>query len=221
MILEVRDLSVRPTGPTQLTFSTMGGEVIAVRMQDDGASALLRTLAGFLSGTWGGIYLDGRDVSHLSYTRRRPYGVEYAHPQRVRGEGTVERVLYASEIVPRLRRVPPPDVAIDVFEALPRLSDLRSHRVADLDAEEAAVVAVGLALATKPKLLLLDGFARVLPPDAFREVVLAVRTVAAAEQLTAFVADVETAPGLGDAGKDVGFTGAMRGSRRSIDRYFL
>jgi len=175
-ILEVRDLDVRH-GLLQavrgVSLSLEAGETLAlVGANGAGKSTLLRAIAGASPAPAGGaIVFDGEDV-----TRRR------AH-ERVRGgialvpEG---RLLFPNLTVEENLLVasrPGPWNVAQVVEAFPMLAKRRRHRAATLSGGERQATAIGRALMSNPRLLLLDEVSLGLAPVAVDDVYRSLKTV--------------------------------------------
>jgi branched-chain amino acid transport system ATP-binding protein len=175
-ILEVRDLDVRH-GLLQavrgVSLSLEAGETLAlVGANGAGKSTLLRAIAGAPPApVAGSVVFDGTDI-----TRRRPH----------------DRVRDGIALVPEGRRLFPSltveenlqvaaragawDVA-RVIEAFPMLRDRRRHRAATLSGGERQATAIGRALMSNPRLLLLDEVSLGLAPVAVEDVYRSLRTV--------------------------------------------
>jgi putative ABC transport system ATP-binding protein len=124
-----------------------------------GKSTLLQVLAGLLAPSGGSVLLDGEDLTRLpaaerARRRRRDIGVvlqrDNLHPL-LDVEGNVALPL-------RLDGRPPREVRTRVERLLEQvgLADRRHHRPAQLSGGEAQRVAVAVALAARPRVLLAD-----------------------------------------------------------------
>jgi branched-chain amino acid transport system ATP-binding protein len=175
-ILEVRELDVRH-GLLQavrgVSMAIDAGETVAlVGANGAGKSTLLRAIAGAppLPAS-GAIVFDGADV-----TRMRPH-VRVRNGISMVPEG---RHLFPSLTVEENLLVAgrPGDWTVDrVIDAFPILRDRRRHRAATLSGGERQACAIGRALMTNPRLLLLDEVSLGLAPVAVEDVYRSLRTV--------------------------------------------
>jgi branched-chain amino acid transport system ATP-binding protein len=175
-ILEVRELDVRH-GLLQavrgVSMAIEAGETVAlVGANGAGKSTLLRAIAGAppLPAS-GAILFDGADV-----TRMRPH-VRVRNGIAMVPEG---RHLFPSLTVDENLLVAgrPGEWTIDrVIEAFPILRERRRHRAATLSGGERQACAIGRALMSNPRLLLLDEVSLGLAPVAVEDVYRSLRSV--------------------------------------------
>ena len=115
-----------------------------------GKSTLLATLMGATRQTRGAIVFDGQDLTTVPGHRRARAGLGWV-PQ--------ERDIFASlsveENLTVVARPGPWDLA-RVYATLPRLQERRGNMGNELSGGEQQMLAIGRALMTNPKLLLLD-----------------------------------------------------------------
>jgi branched-chain amino acid transport system ATP-binding protein len=175
-ILEVRELDVRH-GLLQavrgVSMAIEAGETVAlVGANGAGKSTLLRAIAGAPPlPTSGAIVFDGADV-----TRMRPH-VRVRNGIAMVPEG---RHLFPSLTVEENLLVAgrPGDWTVDrVIEAFPILRERRRHRAATLSGGERQACAIGRALMSNPRLLLLDEVSLGLAPVAVEDVYRSLRSV--------------------------------------------
>jgi branched-chain amino acid transport system ATP-binding protein len=175
-ILEVSDLDVRH-GLLQavrgVSMAIEAGETLAlVGANGAGKSTLLRAIAGAPPAPFGGsIVFDGTDV-----TRMRP------HDRVRKGIALVPegRLLFPSLTVEENLMVArrPGEWTVDrVVEAFPILRERRRHRAATLSGGERQATAIGRALMSNPRLLLLDEVSLGLAPVAVEDVYRSLRRV--------------------------------------------
>jgi branched-chain amino acid transport system ATP-binding protein len=175
-ILEVRDLDVRH-GLLQavrgVSMSVAAGETLAlVGANGAGKSTLLRAIAGAPPAPAGGsIVFDGADVTRMRAHDRVRNGIALVPEGRhLFPSLTVEEnLLVASR--------PGPWTVETVVEAFPLLRERLGHRAATLSGGERQATAIGRALMSNPRLLLLDELSLGLAPVVVDDVYRSLRTV--------------------------------------------
>jgi branched-chain amino acid transport system ATP-binding protein len=138
------------------------GETVAiVGANGAGKTTLLRSLAGAHRPSAGRVVLAGEDVTRMPAHRRVKRGIALVpEGRRLFPELTVEENL---RVAAGVRRPGPWDVAA-VLEAFPLLKPLRHKRAASLSGGEQQATAIGRALMSNPRLLLLDEVSLGLAP---------------------------------------------------------
>ena len=165
MLLQVSDLTVRYgrtiQGLADVHVDVPDGSITAVLGANGaGKSTLLRAISGTLplhrgKVTAGTITLEGRDITKLDPAETVAAGVvQVPEGRQVFGTMSVEENLRAGAlIVPKEKRGPARD---RVFELFPRLAERRTQRAGLLSGGEQQMLAMGRALMSSPKVLLLD-----------------------------------------------------------------
>ena len=148
----------------EVSFEIDEGERLAlVGANGAGKTTLLRAIAGAHAPAAGRIVFDGRDVTAVSPHRRVRAGIALVPEGRRLFTGlTVEENLL---LAGRSARKGPWNLE-SVYEAFPLISTRRKRRAGDLSGGEQQATAIGRALMTNPRLLLLDEVSLGLAPIA-------------------------------------------------------
>ncbi len=165
VLLQVSDLTVRYgrtiQGLADVDVDVPEGSVTAVLGANGaGKSTLLRAISGTLplhrgKVAQGKVTLEGRDITRLDPAEIVAAGVvQVPENRQIFATMTVEENLRAGAlIVPKDKRGPARD---RVYELFPRLQERRTQRAGLLSGGEQQMLAMGRALMSSPKLLLLD-----------------------------------------------------------------
>jgi branched-chain amino acid transport system ATP-binding protein len=138
------------------------GETLAVvGANGAGKSTLLRTVAGVLEPHAGAVRYDGADIARVPDHRRVQLGIALVpEGRRIFRSLTVEENL----LVGAYSKRPGPWDLTAVYDAFPLLADRRSRRGGHLSGGEQQATAIGRALMSNPRLLLLDEVSLGLAP---------------------------------------------------------
>jgi branched-chain amino acid transport system ATP-binding protein len=174
-LLEVRDLDVRHgllQAVREVSFELDEGETLAlVGANGAGKTTLLRAIAGAHRPAGGTITFDGRNLARIPPYKRVDLGISLVP------EG---RHLFMSLTVEENLRVgsrPGYWTLERVLEAFPLLPARTGHRAATLSGGERQATAIGRALMSNPRLLLLDEVSLGLSPRAIEDVYRSLSTV--------------------------------------------
>jgi branched-chain amino acid transport system ATP-binding protein len=168
----------------RLSFSLARGQSLAVLGRNGvGKTTLLETLMGNTRVTGGSIRWLGQDITRLPSHLRARAGIGWVPQEReVFPSLTVEENLVA---------VARPGVwTLDrVYEFFPRLRERRGNYGNQLSGGEQQMLAIGRALMTCPKLLLLDEPMEGLAPLIVQELAIAIRRLCESDGLASIVVE--------------------------------
>lgn len=155
-----------------------GDTVAVLGANTAGKTTLIRALAGLLPQVTGSVLFEGRDITRVPAHERAALGIALVPEGRhVFTDMTVEDNLLIGAYHRRGENLAPD---IDgCFEMFPRLRERRAQRAGTLSGGEQQMVALGRALMSKPRLLLLDEPSHGLAPLMVNEVHRAIARVTA------------------------------------------
>jgi branched-chain amino acid transport system ATP-binding protein len=141
----------------EVSFEIAAGETVAVIGPNGaGKTTLMRVVSGMLAARSGGLEFEGRSIAGLKAHRVVAAGIAHVpENRRLFPRLTVEENLRMGAFLPSAR----PHFAerLDgVFALFPRLAERRAQRAGTLSGGEQQMCAIGRALMSKPRLLLLD-----------------------------------------------------------------
>jgi ABC-type branched-subunit amino acid transport system ATPase component len=175
-LLQIENLTAGYDGAAvtrDVDLSVGAGEVVALLGPNGaGKTTTLRAVSGLVRPMSGRIVFDGHDVADISPAARARAGI--VHVPEGRGvffDLTVDEHFRLGHRAERLDR----DVA---FEYFPALTELRDRRAGLLSGGEQQMLAVGRALARRPRLLLLDELSLGLAPVIVERLLPVVRRYA-------------------------------------------
>ena len=154
-----------------ISFEVNEGEVVTlIGANGAGKSTILKTVSGLLRSKTGSIEFEGGDIGHLAPHKVVNHGLAHVpEGRRVFTRMTVEENL---EMGGYTRPNSEIDASIAlVYEQFPRLKERRKQIAGTLSGGEQQMLAMGRALMSKPKLLMLDepsmGLAPILVEQIF------------------------------------------------------
>ena len=141
-----------------------------------GKSTLAHVLRGTLAPWKGRLVLDGLDVSHFSPRQRVRAGIAVVPEGRglfttLSVIDNLEVAAYAASSREWRSRLP------DVFELFPRLKERMDQPAGTLSGGEQQMLAIGRALVTGPRLLVMDEPSLGLAPTLIRRLEAAIRSI--------------------------------------------
>ena len=141
-----------------------------------GKTTLLKCLMGLVPSRTGSIAFDGSDLTRAPSHERVKAGIGYV-PQ---GREIFPRLTVLENLqmglATRPRGTPIPE---RIFEMFPVLKQMLKRRGGDLSGGQQQQLAIGRALATAPRLLILDEPTEGIQPSIIKDIERAIRTLAA------------------------------------------
>jgi len=160
----------------KLAFEARIGEVTVVLGRNGvGKTTLLKSLMGVVKVKSGSIALDGHDLTNAPPYERVRQGIGYVPQGReIFGRLTVEDNLRMG-LASKPGGAPIPN---ELFELFPVLKQMIRRRGGDLSGGQQQQLAIARALATGPKLLLLDEPTEGIQPSIIKEIGRVIRLLA-------------------------------------------
>ena len=156
----------------------LGKISVVVGPNGAGKSTAMKAIFGMLPLRSGNVLIDGEDITHLAPFKRVKKGMAYVpQNQNVFTSMSVEENL---EMGGFINSDSLSDVKEQVYGLFPALKEKRRQRAGELSGGQRQQVAVGRAMMTEPKLLMLDeptaGVSPIVMDDLFERIVEVART---------------------------------------------
>lgn len=154
-----------------VTFEVNEGEVVTlIGANGAGKSTVLNTISGLLHPRTGSVIFEGKDLKGVQPHKVVEHGLaQVPEGRRIFLQMSVEENLEMGAFT-QSRSTIEPGIA-DVYERFPRLKERRKQIAGTLSGGEQQMLAMGRALMSKPKLLMLDepsmGLAPILVEQIF------------------------------------------------------
>jgi urea transport system ATP-binding protein len=162
-----------------LSFEAKVGEVTCLLGRNGvGKTTLLRCLMGLLPAKEGQVRWEGKPITGLKPHQRVQAGIAYV-PQ---GREIFPRLTVEENLLMGLSRFPAREareVPAFIYELFPVLLEMRHRRGGDLSGGQQQQLAIGRALASRPRLLILDEPTEGIQPSVIKEIGAVIRTLAA------------------------------------------
>jgi branched-chain amino acid transport system ATP-binding protein len=186
-ILNVKNLSAG-YGEAQVlhgvSFEMQPGTALALLGRNGvGKTTLINTIVGLTRWRGGSIHFDGADVTKRRADERARLGLGWVPQER-----NIFKSLTVDENLTAVMR-PGPWTMDRLFGMFPRLAERRSNMGNQLSGGEQQMLAIARALATNPKLLLLDEPLEGLAPIIVDELLAALRRIVREEKMTAIIVE--------------------------------
>ncbi|MFO1322251.1 MAG: urea ABC transporter ATP-binding subunit UrtE [Burkholderiales bacterium] len=197
-MLNVSDLFVS-YGQSQaihgISFTAAKNETVAVMGRNGmGKTTLFKSLVGILPLKGGKVEVDGVDLSKEEPYRRVARGVGYV-PQ---GRMIFPTLTVEENLKTGLENAQNRDIPEDIYAMFPVLFDMRKRKGGNLSGGQQQQLAIGRALVTNPKVLLLDEPTEGIQPSIIKDIAKALTeirklreiTIIVSEQVLSFALDV-------------------------------
>jgi urea transport system ATP-binding protein len=178
-----------------IDLSARAGEIVAlVGRNGMGKSTLMKSLIGVMPARSGEIVVDGTNVAGLPSYQRVACGLAYVPQGRqIFGTMTVKENIETGLIVTGKSEIPR-----EIFDLFPILADFANRRGGNLSGGQQQQLAIARALASNPKVLLLDEPTEGIQPSIIKDLARLLRDIRSirnicivvCEQLLSFVLDV-------------------------------
>ena len=178
-----------------IDLSARAGEIVVlVGRNGMGKSTLMKSLIGVMPARSGQIVVDGADVAGLPSYQRVARGLAYVPQGRqIFGTMTVKENIETGLVVTGKSEIPS-----EIFDLFPILADFANRRGGNLSGGQQQQLAIARALASDPKVLLLDEPTEGIQPSIIKDLARVLRDIrnihnlciVVCEQVLSFVLDV-------------------------------
>jgi urea transport system ATP-binding protein len=178
-----------------IDMSVAPGEIVAVVGRNGmGKSTLMKSLIGVMPAKAGKVVVDGTDVSALASHQRVARGLAYVPQGRqIFGTMTVKENIETGLVVTGKSVVPD-----EIYSIFPVLWEFEKRRGGNLSGGQQQQLAIARALASDPKILLLDEPTEGIQPSIIKDIAKVLKDIRqmrnlciiVCEQVLSFVMDV-------------------------------
>jgi len=180
LLLELKDLHVSYGAITAIkgiNIKVYKGEVITILGANGaGKTTTLRTISGLLKAKSGNIIFDNKDITKIQAHDIVSLGMSHSpEGRRVFGTLSVEENLMMGAFTLKNHDK---DTLAWIYNILPRLAERKKQLAGTLSGGEQQMLAIGRAIMSKPKLLILDEPSLGLAPILIKAIFKAVKEIA-------------------------------------------
>jgi urea transport system ATP-binding protein len=178
-----------------LNFTVAPNEIVAIMGRNGmGKTTLMKSLMGIVPTRSGAVRIGDSDITGLKSYDRVAKGVGYVPQGRmIFSTMTVQENIETGLTVHGEKSVPD-----DIYELFPVLLDMKARRGGNLSGGQQQQLAIARALATKPRVLLLDEPTEGIQPSIIREMGRTLRrirderglSIVVSEQVLSFALDI-------------------------------
>jgi len=173
-LLELKNISVsygRIEAIHDMSFSVEEGEIVSlIGANGAGKSTTMKTISGILNPTKGSILFDGEDITRMKAHIRVVRGISQAPEGRGIFPGMTVMENLDMGAFGRKDRSKMGDDFDRVFALFPRLAERKTQVGGTMSGGEQQMLAIGRALMSNPRLLLLDEPSMGLAPQFIRQI---------------------------------------------------
>ncbi|MEW6642696.1 MAG: urea ABC transporter ATP-binding subunit UrtE [Pseudomonadota bacterium] len=178
-----------------LNVSVAPSEIVAIMGRNGmGKTTLMKALMGIVPTKSGSVAMNGVEVSRLKSYERVAEGLAYVPQGRmIFSTMTVQENIETGLVASGESRVPD-----DIYELFPVLLEMKGRRGGNLSGGQQQQLAIARALATRPKVLLLDEPTEGIQPSIIREMARTLKrirdqrglSIVVSEQVLSFALDI-------------------------------
>jgi urea transport system ATP-binding protein len=178
-----------------LDCTVQPGEIVAIMGRNGmGKTTLMKTLMGIVPAKTGAVRVDGAEVTRLKPYQRVANGIAYV-PQ---GRQIFSTMTVQENVETGLTVTGKSSVSPDIYELFPVLLEMKSRRGGNLSGGQQQQLAIARALASDPKVLLLDEPTEGIQPSIILEMARTLKrirderglSIVVSEQVLRFALDV-------------------------------
>jgi len=178
-----------------IDLSVAPGEIVAVVGRNGmGKSTLMKSLMGVIPSKSGEVVIDGTDVAAMPSHARVKRGLGYVPQGRqIFGTMTVEENIETGRVVTGKSDIPD-----EIYSLFPILAEFGKRRGGNLSGGQQQQLAIARALASDPKILLLDQPTPAIQPSIIKDIAKVLKEIrdlrnlciVVCEQMLSFVLDI-------------------------------
>ena len=169
-----------------LNFTVQKQEIVAVMGRNGmGKTTLFKTLMGILPTRGGSVQVDGTEISAMESHDRVANGIAYV-PQ---GRMIFPSMTVLENIQTGLPASANGKVPEELYALFPVLYDMRGRRGGNLSGGQQQQLAIARALATNPKVLLLDEPTEGIQPSIIKDIAKSLKEIRKIRELTIIVSE--------------------------------
>ena len=169
-----------------LNFTVEKQEIVAVMGRNGmGKTTLFKTLMGILPTRGGSVLVDGTEISAMESHDRVANGIAYV-PQ---GRMIFPSMTVLENIQTGLPASANGKVPEELYALFPVLYDMRGRRGGNLSGGQQQQLAIARALATNPKVLLLDEPTEGIQPSIIKDIAKSLKEIRKIRELTIIVSE--------------------------------
>ena len=169
-----------------VTLDVAPGEIVAIMGRNGmGKTTLMKSLMGIVPSRSGTISIDGKEIETQESFSRVKSGLSYVPQGRmIFSTMTVQENIETGLTVTGENQVPG-----DLYELFPVLLEMKSRRGGNLSGGQQQQLAIARALASRPKVLLLDEPTEGIQPSIIKEMARTLRRIRDAKGLSIVVSE--------------------------------